>query len=132
MHRGKAVLAAVFGSLFVGAAFLSGAPAPSFDSRIQPILDRDCVECHGTKRAKARLDLSAGRARSNLVGIPSSERPEILRVSPGDPEKSYLWLKLDHSATEGSGMPKGLFFSKKLSQDDLDLIRLWIEAGAPE
>ncbi len=58
MHRVKTALSAVFGSLLIGTAFLSGAP-------------------------------------------------------------------------EGSGMPKGLF-SRKLSQDDLDLIRLWIQAGAPD
>lgn len=132
MDRVRITLAAAFGSLFLGSAFPSGVPAPSLGGTIQPILDRECVECHGSKRAKARLDLSAGRARSNLVGIPSAERPEILRVQSGDPERSSLWLKWDHRAPEGSGMPKGLFFSRKLPQDDLDLIRLWILAGAPD
>ncbi|MEW5764751.1 MAG: c-type cytochrome domain-containing protein [Acidobacteriota bacterium] len=131
MHRAKAALAAVFASFLLGVALWPDAPVPSFRDKIQPILDRECVECHGPKRAKARLDLSAGRAHSNLVGVPSSERPEILRVKPGDPEASYLWLKLDHRAPEGSGMPKGLFLSRRLSREDLDLIRLWIQAGAP-
>jgi hypothetical protein len=132
MTRTQTALALAFGLLLIATALYPEAPPPSFRAHIQPILERECVECHGPKRAKARLDLGAERARANLVGVPSTERPDILRVKPGDPEGSYLWLKLDHRAPEGSGMPKGIFFSSKLPQEELDLIRRWIQAGAPE
>jgi hypothetical protein len=51
-------------------------------------------------------------------------------VKPGDPEQSYLWLKLEHRTEEGSGMPKGFFSAKRLNPKDLETVRAWIAAGA--
>ena len=48
----------------------------------------------------------------------------------GDPAGSYLWLKVTHTATQGKGMPRTLFGSKKLPQADLDLIQNWLIQGA--
>ena len=112
------------------ATALAQDPAVGLGTTVQPIFDRECVKCHGTKEKKSKLDLSAGEAYKSLVGVPSREVPETLRVKPGDPEQSYLWLKLNHSASEGSGMPKGIFFSKNLSDQDLATIRAWIVSGA--
>lgn len=97
---------------------------------IQPIFDRECVRCHGPKEKKAKLDLSAGESYKALVNAPSREVPAMVRVKPGDPDQSYLWLKLEHRASEGVGMPKGFFFAKRLSQGELDTIKAWIASGA--
>ena len=96
---------------------------------MQPIFDRECVKCHGAKEKKAKLDLSAPESYKALVNMPSGEVPATLRVKAGNPEQSYLWLKLDHRSEEGSGMPKGLFSSRRLAQKDLDIVRSWIAAG---
>ena len=64
------------------------------------------------------------------MNVPSKEVPGTVRVKPGEPDQSYLWLKLEHSASKGDGMPRGLFFSKKLSQNDMEAIKAWITAGA--
>ena len=103
-----------------------------FSKDVKPILKKECVDCHGTKHAKADLDLSEDNALKNLLNVPSDEVPGIVRVKPGDPEQSYLWLKLDHRAQKGGGMPKGFLFSKSLPQDQLDLIKAWIAGGAKE
>lgn len=107
-------------------------PAPSYSKDVQPIFDKACVDCHGAKKAKAKLNLDAAVALKGLVDVPSEQVPGTVRVKPGDPEQSYLWLKLDHRAKEGDGMPKGMFGAKKLPQADLDLIKAWIEGGAKE
>lgn len=112
------------------AGVLAQGPGPSFTTDVQPIFNRECTKCHGTKEKKSKLDLSASESYKALVGVPSREVPAMSRVKPGDPEQSYLWLKLDHRAAEGSGMPKGFFFAKSLSQKDLETIRTWIAAGA--
>ena len=103
---------------------------PVYSQAVQPIFDRECVRCHGPKEKKSKLDLSTGQSYKAIVGIPSREVPGTVLVKEGNPEESYLWLKLDHRSSEGDGMPKGLFFSKRLKQADLDAIRNWISSGA--
>jgi mono/diheme cytochrome c family protein len=107
-------------------------PEVSYSKDVQPIFDKACVECHGAKKAKAKLNLDAAVALKSLVDVPSEQVPGTVRVKPGDPEQSYLWLKLDHRSKEGDGMPKGMFGAKKLPQAELDLIKAWIAGGAKE
>jgi len=90
------------------------------------------LDCHNAEKHKGKLDVSEANAYKNLVNTPSDELPAMMRVKPGDPEQSYLWLKLQHTAKEGAGMPKGMFSSKKLPQDQLDVIKNWIAQGAKE
>lgn len=97
---------------------------------VQPIFDKECVKCHGPEKQKAKLDLSPGLAYKSLVNTPSKEDPTLMRVKPGDPDQSYLWLKLEHKTGEGDGMPKGFFGSRRLSQKELDAIKAWISSGA--
>lgn len=102
----------------------------SYKADVEPIFVKECGDCHGGDRPKKGLDLSADRGYANLVGKKSQEVPELLLVAPGDPENSYLWHKLQHTAKEGKGMPRGIFSSRKLAEKDLQVIREWIEQGA--
>jgi len=108
---------------------LAETPGGGF-ANVQPIFDRECVKCHGPEKQKAKLDLSPGVAYKSLVNTPSKEEPTLLRVKPGDPDQSYLMLKLEHKSSDGDGMPKGFFGARKLPQRDLDAIRSWIASGA--
>ena len=86
--------------------------------------------CHAASSAEAGLVLEAGQAYGNLVGRSSSQRSDLARVQPGDPERSYLILKLrgDPSIT-GLRMPQdGPPF---LPSEQIDGIAAWIRAGAP-
>ncbi|MCS7182288.1 MAG: hypothetical protein NZ869_04175 [Thermoanaerobaculum sp.] len=102
----------------------------SYQQEVEPIFIKECVECHGSERPKKGLDLSAGRGYAQLVNRKSVEVPELYLVAPGDPANSYLWHKLEHTAKEGKGMPRGLFSSRKLKEAELAIIRQWIEQGA--
>jgi hypothetical protein len=109
------------------------APAPSFAADIEPLLVDQCSSCHGARRQKAGLDLSAGRGFKALVGVESEMKPGMARVKPGAPEESILWLKLDFRPPAGDPMPKRFLFGpKKLPPKDLALIKGWIEGGAKE
>lgn len=100
-------------------------PAPvSFSEQIQPILDNNCVSCHGTV-ANAGLDLRPGQSYANLVGVQATEST-LLRVQPGAPLESWLYLKLTGAQNAGTEMPPG----NQLSADVTDLVRDWIEEGA--
>lgn len=127
----KVLVAGILSSACI-LALVADPPQLTLTRDVQPILNKECSECHGAKSHKGKLDVSEGSAFKNLVNVPSDEVPTMMRVKPGEPEQSYLWLKVDHRAKEGSGMPKGVFYSKKLPQDQLDLIKNWIAQGAKE
>ena len=78
------------------------------------------------------MNLSAGQAYQNIVGVPSVELPAFDRIEPGQPDQSYLVHKIQgtQASVGGSGqrMPLG---GSPLSQDDIDAIRAWVNAGAP-
>jgi len=101
---------------------------PSFSRDIQPIFNLHCglAGCHGAEPGAAGLNLSAGRAYVNLVNIPSVEVPALLRVAPGDPENSYLVIKIEGRQTVGERMPVGGI----LSDQAIQLIRNWVAKGA--
>jgi len=89
--------------------------------------------CHGSARSGG-LELTAGVAYQNLIEVPSSNS-SFPRVLPGDNDRSFLWLKLAAGTNPGSvdvaGAPMPLA-GAPLSEDELELVRLWIHAGAPE
>jgi hypothetical protein len=113
------------------AATAEGAP-PTLKKDVQMIFDMACADCHGVKHQKAKLNLSPATAKQALINQPSDEMPKLMRVKPGDPENSYLWQKLQNKAAKGKGMPRTIFSTKRLPDDQLEVIRKWIEAGAPE
>ncbi|HSG64146.1 MAG TPA: Ig-like domain-containing protein, partial [Gammaproteobacteria bacterium] len=73
------------------------------------------------------LDLTSANASfANLVGVASLQTPALERVTPGDPDASYLIQKL-----EGTGaMERMPFGGPYLEQATIDVIRQWITDGA--
>ena len=81
--------------------------------------------CHALGEADTHLRIGAG---GDLVNVPSSERPAMARVAPGDPWSSYLYLKvLGDGGIDGGRMPLGGPFDPRMAP----FIASWIEAGAP-
>jgi hypothetical protein len=75
------------------------------------------------------MDMSSADASfASLVNVASVEVPITPRVAAGDANNSYLVNKLEGSAAVGSRMPLGGPF---LDQTTIDVIRLWIDSGAP-
>jgi mono/diheme cytochrome c family protein len=97
----------------LGVVPAAGQRAPLFKSEIQPVLEKNCVGCHGPTRKMAGLDLSsfAGMMQG------SSSGPVI---APGKSEHSLLWKMI-----ESDQMPQG----GRLSAADKQLIKTYIEQG---
>jgi hypothetical protein len=104
--------------------------AVSYAKHIEPLVLARCLGCHGADEPKARLVLEEGKGYGDLVGRRSVQVATMMLVEPGDLEASYLWLKLQHRASEGKGMPRTPTGVKKLRAAELDLYRRWIEEGA--
>ena len=90
-----------------------------------------CASCHNPNGGAFRavgLDMSTAGSYDSLVGVASRQKPELLRVAPGNPGNSYLLHKLEgRTDIIGNRMPtRGPF----LSDGQLAIIRRWIELGA--
>ncbi|MBI4606304.1 MAG: putative metal-binding motif-containing protein [Planctomycetes bacterium] len=102
---------------------------------IQPIWDRSCSSflCHDAQAPAGRLNLLPGAAYLMLVDRRSEDVPAMDRVEPFDPDRSYLWHKLNGTqlSVGGAGlqMPRGV---APLAPETMELIRTWILEGAPE
>ncbi len=116
------------GDGFVGSGGSTGPLTASFDSIQANVFEPICSHCHSGANAPIGLRLDAANSYSLLVNVPSGERPNVLRVAPGDPSNSYLIQKLEGTAGVGERMPAGL---PALPQADINMIRQWIAAGAP-
>ncbi len=103
----------------------------TFRGRILPMLQANCGGCHGGASPQAGLDLAGEGAWDTLMGA-SQQRPMMKLVQPGQPEKSYLWLKVaGDGSISGSRMPiDPLGGTRELAQEDLDALQTWITAGA--
>jgi hypothetical protein len=84
--------------------------------------------CHAAPQPAEGMDLGPGQAYAHLVGVPSNQRQELLRVEPGAPDESYLILKLRGTDIVGERMPFG---GPYLSTEEINGVASWILAGAP-
>ena len=82
--------------------------------------------CHAGNGAAAGLNLDAASSYAMLVSVASTQDPATQRVTPNNPDNSYLVQKLEGTATPGQQMPP----NGALAQPDIDTIRQWIGAGA--
>ena len=108
----------------------SAATEPTLNTDIQPIFNLNCTGCHSGSAAAEGLDLSEGNARAELVGAISFQVPDLMQVSPGDPDNSYLWLKLNNTQQAAGGTGTQMPPELPLSDSDLSLIEDWITSGA--
>ncbi|MBN2365399.1 MAG: hypothetical protein EH225_05455 [Calditrichaeota bacterium] len=103
----------------------------TFNNIQTSIFNQSCAlsNCHAGSSAPFGLDLSAESSYNNLVNVASQEVPSLLRVDPGEPDSSYLVLKVEGaSGIIGQRMPIG---GNPLSAEQINLIREWINNGAP-
>jgi hypothetical protein len=87
-----------------------------------------CVHCHSGASAPQGLQLDEAHSYALLVGVASAEQPSLDRVSAGDPNSSYLIMKLTGAAgIVGAQMPFG---GPYLPESTINVIRQWIADGA--
>jgi methionine-rich copper-binding protein CopC len=87
-----------------------------------------CSVCHVGGAAPEGLRLDAANSYNLLVGVPSTEVSTLQRVTPADPDSSYLIQKLEGHAAVGERMPLG---GPYLSDATIAFVRQWIANGAP-
>jgi hypothetical protein len=117
-----------------------------FDTTFEAVQDvvferRGCrsVACHSGALPAGGLDLSPDVAWDNLIdvapqSVSTAQYPGLARVVPGNKKRSLLWLNVAAATLPEiwqaplRPMPQGGL--PPLSDDELELVQLWIEYGA--
>ena len=86
---------------------------PLFKTEILPVLEKNCVQCHGEKQKMAKLDLSS------FTGMMEGSASGPV-IAPGKPERSLMWKLI-----ENDQMPQG----GKLTTAEKQLIKSYIQYG---
>ena len=102
----------------------------TYAAHLEPVVLARCVHCHTTEEPEADLVLEPGMGYDDLVGPMSTQVTTMPLVTPGDPEASYLWLKVDHRVDIGQGMPRTFLGAKRLPEPEVERFLRWIEDGA--
>jgi hypothetical protein len=133
---------AVRGSVSTRPPVNDASPAESgqFHQTVRPILEKYCSGCHSEASPDGMLSLggriSSAQVVSNLINMPTVRGGQFMRVVPGAPDRSWLYLKVAGLASRagcvgecstGVMPPTG---SVTLLPSELDAIRAWITAGA--
>jgi len=103
------------------------------------LLQQSCAmpACHGGAKPAAALRLEASHLYRDTVNVRAKTDSSFLRVTPGSPELSLLYLKLlpaDEGHYRGPRMPLSM---EPLHEEQIALVRSWIlafpedEWGAP-
>jgi len=105
----------------------------NWSDRVSPLLEANCGGCHSQDRAEGDLVLVGSDVYDFLRETVSITDPQgRLYVKPGDPQNSYLFLKLiGDSSIDGKRMPLDpLEGERTLSEDEIADIEAWITDGA--
>lgn len=92
----------------------------TFEDHIKPIFRDRCLTCHNTNKKSSDLDLSS--YTTMMQGGASGAS-----IEPGDSAASYLFGLVAHSSEPY--MPPN---ADKIPEAEIELLRKWIEEGAPE
>jgi WD40 repeat protein len=115
----------MYRAMMVASLFLSMAlPAPaaekvSYRNDVQPILKRHCWACHSAAKPKGKLNLET------VAGMRKGGRTGPLFVA-GKPDESLL---IESISGPEPAMPQK---QPPLSSEKIDMLRKWVQAGAPD
>ena len=96
----------------------------TYATDIKPIFDTACLKCHDSQKPKQGGKLSL----DTLAGVLKGDRDGTI-LTPGDSAHSDIVMSVAHIGDPTDYMPKGKN-AKKLTDDQIGLIRAWIDQGA--
>ena len=99
------------------------APASDLETKVQKIFEDNCTACHGDGGEAPNLE----GAPSRLTSVKSKETGKPM-VTPGDPDKSYVFAKILGKNITGDVMPLG---GDPLSAAQKKAVKDWIASLAP-
>src|SRR5580658_6906698 len=98
----------------------SNTPVSNIGDKVRAIFAIKCADCHGPELTKPK-----GRFGYVLDLHRIAENPEM--VIPLRPDESELWVLIERNEMPPNDSPHG-----SLTQQQKEVIRAWIAAGAPD
>ena len=123
--RRPQILPSLIVILFVSAAGVL--LAFQMNREVQEIFTQNCSVsgCHQGQFPPMGLNLEEDKYLDSLINVPSREKPSLKLADPGNPEESYLYLKITGAENiEGQRMPAQ---APPLSGSSIQTIRNWIQ-----
>lgn len=111
-------LALVFGG---GCAGLGQRENAGSFASVQPVLETNCVHCHGRNRLANMPAFTDTRSLGKLIGTPNW-------IVPGHPEQSRFFQVVMLADEQPGAMPPT---GHAISPSEVAVLRAWIAAGAP-
>ncbi len=99
---------------------------PELEQRVEEIFERSCAQvgCHAGPVAQQDMFLTSRQYYASVVDKPSVGRPDMKIVVPGDPDNSYLMMKLTGApGIVGVQMP---LIGDKMTDEELEILKAWI------
>ncbi|QQS27389.1 MAG: T9SS type A sorting domain-containing protein [Sphingobacteriales bacterium] len=135
---------AILMTAFLCLSSLTFAQTGTFN-RVYTLIQNNCASCHSGVAPSGGLNLggTASQVHTNLVNVTPQNSAAAAKgqklIMPGHPYKSFLLRKIGNGYVhdldggnldleEGAPMP---FYSIPLQNQDIEIIRQWIYAGAP-
>ncbi|CAN5815880.1 hypothetical protein BH10BAC2_BH10BAC2_26550 [soil metagenome] len=122
LNKRLLIVIAVLAILILLGAWLMHATTEKIDfsTQVKPIINKNCITCHGGVKAKANFSLLF---REEALAKTESGKPAII---PGDADASEMIRRLTLTDPE-ERMPHE---HEPLSKDDIEILRKWIDQGA--
>ncbi|UJP66581.1 PSD1 and planctomycete cytochrome C domain-containing protein [Mongoliitalea daihaiensis] len=98
----------------------------SYNHHIRPILSDNCFACHGPDANKREAGLRLDIAEYAYAAL--KEYPDQFGVIPHDPKASVIFQRM--TSTDPNEIMPPPESNLKLSVEEIDLIKRWIEQGA--
>jgi len=105
-------------------AACSGEPQVSFSADVEPILDKNCLNCH---QAGGQGEMASGLNMTSYEGVMKGTNNGPMVIA-ADVEGSNLLVLMEGRADPSISMPHGQ--QQPVSKQDIQTIRLWIQQGA--
>ena len=91
-----------------------------FSTQIKPLLESRCIECHNSGALFGELNLE-----NHDMAFKSRSKGPV--ITPGQPEKSPLYIVLTLPVSDMKSMPP---IGHKIPDAEVDLVKRWIKEGA--
>ena len=98
------------------------ASAADFQKDIQPILEKNCYECHSEKTGKRKGGFVFDELETFKLDIADND---VAQIRPGNPDGSHFLEVIVNASHEKHMPPKG-----QLSSGDIRKLTDWIKEGA--
>ena len=103
-----------------------GADSVDFNLHIRPILSDRCFKCHGPDANQRKANLRLDIREKALAAL--KDNPEVHVIVPGKSSQSEVFRRI--SSPDTSQIMPPFNSNLKLKEEEIELIRKWIDQGA--